>query len=357
MSIDELRQIQENFVKELEEANSGAQTSFPYILHELASASLVSDNEVFQVLVIGGSVFKKATLRREDNKLVLLDRGEKQQPRFNTKADVLSFIESELDPEVKVIALNFAYPLKPVFEDGRLDGILIKSMKENRFEGLIGEKLGKTIEDYFQEKQGRKLTVSVGNDTICLLLSGLTRFTSHDIAGGIVGTGMNFALFLDKNRVVNLEAANFDKFPQTPEGRKIDEDSATPGNALFEKEISGAYLHQQFNFLIKHQGLTLAPLSSTFELDAMSQSSNIQLAHIARELLDKSAAFVACAIGGITLFKKKDMVFVMEGSLFWNASQYKERIKELLIELVPHYNVTFVKVEDSPIFGGAKLIS
>ncbi len=357
MSIDALRQIQENFVKELEDADSGKQTSFPYILHELASASLVSDNEVFQVLVIGGSVFKSATLRREDGKLVLLERAEKQQPRFNTKQDVLSFIEYELDPKVKVIALNFAYPLKPVFEDGRLDGVLIKSMKENRFEGLIGEKLGKTIEDYFQKKHDRDLTVSVGNDTICLLLSGLTKFTSHDIAGGIVGTGMNFALFLDKNRVVNLEAANFDKFPQTPAGKKIDEDSATPGNALFEKEISGAYLHQQFNFLIKHEGITHAPLSSTFDLDAMSQSSDAQLAQIARGLLDKSASFVACAIGGITLFKKKDMVFVMEGSLFWNASGYKERIKALLIELVPHYNVTFVKVEDSPIFGGAKLIS
>lgn len=354
---EQLLEIQSNFHQELKEANNGRKTSLPYIVQQMPNASIVKGEEPFQVLVIGGSVFKKAILRREGGKLILLKREEKQQPFFHSRDDFFSFIEKELDPDVHAIAVNFAYPLQPVFERGKADGVLLRSVKEHKFEGLIGKMLGREIETYFKEKHGRTLSVSVANDSVCLLLSGLTQFTSQDIAGGIVGTGMNFALFLDNNKCVNLEAANFDKFLQSDEGKDIDIHSSQRGKALFEKETSGAYLFKQFNYLTQKYGIGNPPLASTAELDELTQSFNPEVASIAKGLLQKSAALVACVVGGITLFKKKDMVFVMEGSLFWNATDYKEHVKNLMIKLVPHYNVTFAKIEDSPIFGGAKLIS
>ena len=349
--------IADNFCKELAEAKSGKKTSFPFIVHEIPSVSLVGEDEIFQVLVIGGSIFLNALLKKRRGKLIVLKRESKGQKTFHTKEDFLSLIEHEIDPSVRVVAINFAYPLKPVFEKGRLDGILIMGSKENMFRGLIGKKICEEVEKHIKKKKGKTITASIANDTVCFLLSGLTEVTSHDIAAGIVGTGLNFALFLDAKHPVNLEAAWFDKFDQTEEGKDIDRKSAAPKNALFEKETAGAYLYKHFNLLLKKHHIDFPPLQSTKELDPLFDDPTSDVYPIAKMVLERSAGFIAAAIAGITLFKKKDMTFVMEGSLFWNAKFYKRNVKKLVLKIVPEYTITFIKIEDSPIYGGAKLVA
>lgn len=355
-SPQELLEIKESFLKELKDSDAGQKTSLSYIIHKIPETSLVKENESFQVLVIGGSVFKKALLRKVDGSLIIEKRDEKDQPPFDTKENFLSYIAQELYPDVSKVALNFAYPLEPVLERGRLDGVLLRGVKENAFEGLVDEKLGAAIEKYAKEKLEREITVSVANDTICLLLSGLTQFSSRDIAGGIVGTGMNFAMFLEENTLVNLEAASFNKFSQTDEGAYVDNKSNKPGASILEKEVSGGYLYKQFNYFIERDGLSLDPLSSTAQLDKLAQSDNVQVAEIANMIVKKSASLTACVMTAITEFKKTDTVFIMEGSLFWQGTRYKENVKEMLSHICPDYNITFGKIEDSPIYGGAKLI-
>ncbi len=357
MDINQLKIIQDSFVKELELSESGKKTSLTYIVHTLSPSPLVKEGETFQVLVFGGSVTLNALLKKRNNKLVLLKRESRGQKRFPTKEEFLSLVEQELDPSVSLVAVNLAYPLTPVFERGKLDGILVAGSKENTFDGLVGQKVGKEIEKRIKQKTGKTITVSVANDTICLLLSGLTETTSHDIAAGIVGTGMNLAFFLDRERAVNLEAANFDKYPQTPEGKIIDQESAKPGMALFEKETSGAYLYKHFNIIAKRDGIDHPPIASTLELDRILENKDSDAYPVAKMLLVRSASFVATAIGAITAFKKKDLVFVMEGSVFWNAAGYRRHVKQLLLNLVPEYSIKFMKIEDSPIFGAAKLVS
>lgn len=87
------------------------------------------------------------------------------------------------------------------------------------FEGLIGEVVGLAIEKKVLEVRQQQIHVGMANDTICLLLSGLTHTWWDHVAAGIVGTGLNFALFLDQHTLVNLESANFSKFEQLPEGK------------------------------------------------------------------------------------------------------------------------------------------
>ena len=112
---------------------------------------------------------------------------------------------------------------------------------------------GKTeeIEQYVEHKYHKKIIASTANDTICLLLSGLIDHPWSKIAGGIVGTGLNFAIFLDEHTSVNIEAANFDKFICSDECKEIDSESAKPGAALFEKETAGAYLYRHFNIILE----------------------------------------------------------------------------------------------------------
>lgn len=357
MNIDSLKMTQLNFLTELQDASTGKKNSLPFIIHKLSLTPLVKEGETFEVLVIGGSILKKSLIKKIKQGIKILKIENEKNVYFHTEKGFLNLIFNELYPDTKALALNFAYPLKPVFENGKLDGILIAAKKEANFHSLVGKKVGLEIENYVFNKSKRKIKVSVANDTVCLMLSGLTKFNWNNLAAGIVGTGLNFAFFTDKHHLVNLESASFDKFTQTFEGKGVDQQSDKPGKALFEKETSGAYLYKHFNIAIKERKINYPNVSSTEELDIVSHKNIPQVSEIAQNILRKSAQLVACQIAGVVAFKKRGMVFNMEGSLFWKGNNYRETVEETVRQLVSEYKVDFVEIENSAIVGAARSIS
>ena len=351
------QRVSQNFLNELDDAQLGKKTSFPFILNKIPGKPMIKEGEIFQVLVIGGTIFRKALIKKEGKSLVILERDAKYQPPFKHRKDLEFFVDKEISDKVSVVALNFAYPLRPVFENGRLDGILVSGTKGNVFDDLVGKKVGHELENYLNKKLKKKIKISVANDTICLLLAGLTRAKWEDLIGGVIGTGMNFAFFIDKNTAVNLESANFDKFPQTPEARLIDEYSANPGKSLFEKEVAGAYLYKHFNLIRELKELSHPSIQSTEDLDRIAQQNIPGVSAVAKELLQNSAELVATQIAGIMKFKHKSLTFVIEGSLFWLSNGYRGNVKKCLAEICPEYKARFVKIPDSTIIGAAKLIA
>lgn len=344
-----------SFLKELQQSDLGNKTSLPFIINQIPSSPLVKENTLFQVFIVGGSNFQKALVKKQNEKFEILKQEQKNQTIFKTKSQFLSFIEQEIEHNIEVISLNFAYPLQPVFEEGKLDGILLNGSKEHIFDGLVGKKVGFEIEQYIAQKQKRKIKVTIANDTICLLLAGLTRYNSEELAAGIVGTGLNFALFLNKEKVVNLEAANFSKFTPSEEAKQIDNFSEHPGKALFEKETAGAYLYKHLNIIIKKGKIDFPLLSSTENLNELASKNTPLVSEIAQKLLDRSAQLVACQVAGIIEFKKRDMIFVMEGSLFWKGNKYKETLEKTVTNLT-NYKVQFIEIPNSGILGAAKLL-
>lgn len=349
--------ISKNFTSELTKAALGKKTSLPYIINSLSAKPFVKEGEVFQVLVIGGTIFRKAHVKKDGKNLTIVEKEEKYQPGFKHRHDFEKFIEKEISASVKSVSLNFAYPLKPVFSDDKLDGILISGKKENVFGGLVGKQVGNEIEKLIWNKRKQKIKVAVGNDTLCLLLAGLVKFDYSELVAGIVGTGMNFAFFLDEKHVVNLESASFDKFPQTPEAKLIDVHSTNPGVGIFEKEVAGAYLYKHYNLINEAKGLNFPSLHTTQELDQISQQNGSEEAKIAKSLLLNSASLVASQIAGILEYKKRDLVFVVEGSLFWLANGYRKQVANVLADISPNYKAKFTKIQESTIMGGAKLIA
>lgn len=391
MGISDLKPITTNFLKELQDAYAGKKTSIRFIIHEISPTPIVKNDEIFESLVIGGTVAKVAIIKRTGIKIRVLSKKEVKHS-FKSEGDFLDFVSTVLPENINLLALNFAYPLKPVFAGGKLDGILLAVSKEGKFHGLVGKKIGKEIEDYIFAKRKKRVIASVANDTICLLLSGLTKYSFDNLAAGIVGTGLNFAFFLNKNSLVNLESASFDKFTQTPEGIAIDRHSLLPGRGLFEKETAGAYLYKHFNIIIKDRKINYSPINSTEELNRISLNRgysssevptsrdesrslnddsslrqltdrtitnevNHKTSEIAKHLLKRSAELAACQIAGITEFKKHDMVFNMEGSLFWKGNRYRQTVEQTVKRLVSEYNIEFVEIKDSGILGAAKLVS
>lgn len=351
----DLKTVAKNFEAELKDAKNGRATSLPFIIHKLSTKPLVNLDEPFQVMAIGGTIFRKAIVEVTKSGLKFIERDQKYQPPFHSKNDFDKFIEAEISPKVNVIALNFAYPLKPVFKNGKLDGVLVNGGKENVFSNLIGREVGTEVEKLLFAKRKQKVKVAVANDTICLLLSGLDKSTPKELAAGVVGTGMNFAFFLSDGTAVNLESANFDKFPPSPETNLIDVNSANPKKSIFEKEVSGAYLYKHFNLIAQSKNIGHSPLASTQDLDKLAHSTTAA-AKIAKDLLANSASLVAAQIAGILNFKNRDMAFVIEGSLFWLSDGYRQNVKKILAEICPQYKAKFLKVADSTLVGATHLV-
>ncbi len=357
MDLTKLTEIKNAFVKELRDSQTGVKTSLPFIKHTLSSTSIVAPDETFQVIAVGGSFYQKALMKKDNDNIKIIDYSQEEQPPFLTENALLTFMEQHIDPNVSTIGLNFAYPLEPITRITIVDGVLKSGSKENTFTGLIGKQVGKTIQDYFHKKHNRTITVAVANDTICLLLSGLLQYKWNQLSAGVVGTGLNFALFLDDKTAVNLESANFNKFTQSEAGREIDSFSVSPGDALYEKEVSGAYLFKHFNFLNNKRNLGLTPIVTTKELESYLHNTNTAIAQTAREVMDHSASLVAAQIAGITEFCKRDLIFIMQGSLYWKGEGYKETVEKIAIQLCPNYKSSFEQVLHADLYGAAKLIA
>ena len=349
--------VAENFVKELTLAAEGQATSLPFIRHTLVDNPIVQDGETFQAIVAGGSCFQKATLKKTGGDFEILSQDEGDQPVFATKEILFTFLASHLDPNVSVVGLNFAYPMTPVVRGDILDGTLSRGTKENDFTGLVGQVVGEEFEKYIKQTTGRDIKVACANDTICLLLSGLLRHKPTQLAAGIVGTGMNFAIFLDEHTAINLESSNFDKFERSEPGIAVDNASNQPGTSFYEKETAGAYIYQQLNHLIKERNLPIPPLESTKLIDAYAQDDNPEIAAAAQEVLQRSAGLIAAQIAGLMTFLDRDLTFIMQGSVYWKGYRYKETISKLVEELCPQHTATFEKDTLSDIYGAAKLVA
>ena len=355
MKLHELQTITDSFVQEIHNASHGKPSSLPYIVHTTPTQPLIEDGIDFQVIVIGGSVYQNAICAFNNGTVDIKSISQGNKPVFTTKDEFLTFFDEHLNANTTMVALNFAYPMEPVFKDNVLDGILMRGTKENAFEGLVGEAVGEAIQKHVKEKTGREIKVSVANDAICTLLSGLTMYQSEEVAHGIVGTGVNFAYFIEPGKPVNLEAANFDKFPQTDIAKIVDAKSVNPGSALFEKEISGAYLYQHFNAYAEEHGLP-DRIESTKDLDLFAKTCNgTGLCEFTQELLDRSAAYVAVMASAISKVKQRDMKMVMAGSLFWKAWNFRNTVEYYTAKLSPH-NIEFIAIEHCEVLGAAKLL-
>jgi hexokinase len=367
--------IKRNFFQELRDASDGKTTSLRFIKHELPSEKLISDGEIFQVLVVGGTVFRKALLKKDREQFVILDDYSEEHPSLTSKEMLLEYLAKHLSPNVSKIAVNFAFPLKPFLRDGRADGELLSATKAaNTLNGLIGEPVGEAIEMHILKRLDKEITVSVLNDAICLLLSGTESYSINSIAGAIMGTGTN-ATFFHNEKAINVQSGGFDKFSLSDECKEIDKDSLMPGASLFEKETAGGYLYKHFNYYLDKNHIDFPRLDSTLQLNYLindhpefNSGSNEELKKMpdqvrhditetTRSLFEKSAAYFAGQIAGLTAFKNHDMTFIIEGSMYWENDLYRKFVDGYLEKLSPDLKIKTIKVVNSPISGAARLIA
>lgn len=340
-----LDEIRNNFVSELTKAAKNELSSLSYIRHPLPAKPRPAHSQIFQVIVIGGSICKKAFVRKEAESIHLEEIREEIQPFFTTKEQFFAYLHTHISPQTTQLACNFAYALSPVLRNSHLDGMLISGSKENAFLGLQNTIVGEEIEKSIK----RPFSCSVANDAICLLLS--TRQKREDLVGAVLGTGTNITFFA-QDEAINIESGNFDKFTQSHSGKKIAAASANPTKGLFEKEIAGAYLFHHYNVLSGDN----TPLASTKQLQELALSSQQTEAHkLAQKLITHSAELFAVQLSAVAEWKARDIIVAIEGSMYWNNEIYQSIVKDTLQKLSPRKKITIISVPNSSLLGAAML--
>jgi len=352
--MQDLKTLRDNFKKELELASIGKESSIPYIKVNLPKINSATPSE-YQVMVLGGTNFSSAVVKRSGSDIELYDVKKEKFSKFESAKDLFSFIFKYIDFSIDLVCLNFAFPMEPVLRDLRIDGILKSVPKDHRFTELIGLKIGEELEKYINEKEGKKIKFSVANDSICLLMAGISVSDKRNIVGGILGTGFNIGIFHDEFTAVNTEAACFDKFEPSRALLAFDKDTLNPGQHLFEKEISGNYLYKHFNFLIEDKKINHRPVNSTQELFAIARggAEDESIIKVANEIFKRSAQYLAAVYAGVAEFKNMDIDIVTQGAMFTDF--YKEILMDE-VEKLTDKRIMLYKINDSSRLGAALLI-
>src|SRR3990167_586131 len=146
----------------------------------------------------------------------------------------------------------------------------------------------------------------------------------------------------------------FDKFPMTPLAKHLSEQ---PGSGWpFGKDVNGSNLYKHFNDAIEKRGVNHPPISSTKELSNISEKRIPGVSDLAQSFIDRAGQLVGCQVAGVADFKGKDMLFVMDGSVFWKAHNFKKTVEETVRQLTDK-KVEFVDIPDCGIVGAIKLVA
>jgi hexokinase len=354
-SLSELQEIRASLVREFRDSEEGKKTSLVFARHVIQRPRGAPQRE-FHVFVIGGSNMESAVVEASDEGVKISKDVREKLPVLESKNMLFELLCRNLG-DAGVIGLNFAYPLRPLYRDWKLDGSLLRATKEHSLDNLIGKPVGQELEQFIYTHMGKRVDVVTANDTVCLILAGLQMSPATSLAGGVIGTGFNFGFFIDDATVVNLESGNFDKFRQTDTGKEIDRSSDNPGSQLLEKEVSGAYLFNHFNIAENRGANSERPLHSTRELSDLA-SRDDEGSESARMILKRSASLVAVELAAIYDFKESTPLnFIIEGSLFWDGYRYREWVNEILAEMgIPSGHIQVIRIDKSSIIGAARLI-
>jgi hexokinase len=369
-TIQSLHEYSDNLIKEIQASASGKKNSIAYQVNPIPTNQQANIDK-YQVITIGGSHLESALVSKKNNMVKILSFEETELPQLRYKQTLLDTIKPFVADDIDLIVLNFAYPLEPSLRDGKLDGKLLKSVKAHALEGLVGEFVGKTIEEFIYQDLGRNVSVNLCNDTLGLALAGLhyhESFTYRNTIAGVVGTGYNFGLFKNEKEFVNLESGNFDKFDSTHSGDCIDSLSDNPFAQRFEKEVGGAYLHKHFNLIAREEMLDVC-IHSTKELSDLAEGQGKRENKIAQKVLMRAASLVATQIHALYNLQRDtfglsdddEFLVLAEGSVLWKAHDFLPMVEDYLDQLCDMdnedaENIRIEHVENSGIIGAAYLV-
>ena len=251
-----------------------------------------------------------------------------------------------------------------------MDGRVVRIDKEVVITGCEGQLVGASLLQALSHRGVTGKKVVVLNDTVAVLLGGLSFGGARDgcAAGQVSGTGTNTCCSLpqrrigklgldgEKRMIVNLESGMYDKLPRGDFDRELDENSNNPGLKHFEKLTAGVYLGELCRRMLRaaaQEGL-LCPESAEKALalgwidsaviDAWAMGERLEeissgeadaafVQTLCAAMFERSARCMCTNLAGILLLSGEESASVCaEGSLVQKGRVYRPMLEKLIRE-------------------------
>ncbi len=291
ISASEMRRLVKSFTSEMRRGLSGARSSLKMI-PTYASQPTGEETGEFIALDLGGTNFRILSLELKGEgrigKPAIMSFKLGQKEISGGENNLFDFIASRLKLFLSkndllgakhFLGFTFSFPVK---QTGIATGDLVCWTKGFSAKGVIGKDVVRLLNEALIRCGVGNLNISAMlNDTVGTLAAESYEDRNCDI-GVIIGTGTN-ACYSEtlsnisgiKNSgsasgrmIINIEWGNFDKLKKTRFDLEVDEMSSNPGEQILEKMVSGMYLGQIAESVIRQ---TIASPIRGFTTEHMSR--------------------------------------------------------------------------------------
>ncbi|NTW71425.1 MAG: hexokinase [Eubacteriaceae bacterium] len=405
----ETRLFTEEMIKGLE----GRDSSLKMIPAFIDPSSILENDKPVIAIDAGGTNFRRALITHKNNSLQVDEFQGFPMPGMRDKISsdeffdtMIGYLKPILDKSER-IGFCFSYPVEILPSK---DGIILGLTKEIKVDGIIGIELGQEINRRLEVSgiKGDKKVVVLNDTTACLLsgkaMSKGKKFDSY--IGLILGTGTN-TCYIERNEnvkksgclkenpgetLINLESGGYAGIKNGKIDQLADRKTINPGEHIFEKMISGAYLGAMVLETLKRASeeefissgfsreiqaldkLSSATVSEFYEnsrcygdilrdlIDGYGTDNDRKAVYfIIDNLLERSAKILAINVNGI-LNKidkgknpEKPVCIVIEGSTFYGSKKYQDKFDKYM-ELIKEqygYHTERIKVDNASLLGSA----
>ena len=356
---------------EMERGLSGQGGSLPMIPTYLSDRGEIPVGEPVAVIDAGGTNFRCGLVRFGEKGPVVEELRKWKMPGIGKPAtweDFMDFAAEAILPlmdRTDKIGFCFSYTADITPE---MDGRVVRIDKEVVITGCEGQLVGASLLQALSRRGVTGKKVVVLNDTVAVLLGGLSFEGARDgcAAGQVSGTGTNTCCSLPERRIgklarsgerhmiVNLESGMYDGIPRGDFDRELDAESHNPGQKLFEKMTAGVYLGELCHRMLlaaAREGV-LSPESAekaaalgwidSAVIDAWAMGERLDEIAVGEEdaafvqtictaMFERSARCMCTNLAAILLLSgEKCLRVCAEGSLVQKGRVYRPALEELI---------------------------
>jgi len=240
-----------------------------------AQIKSLGEKRTILVMELGGSYFKLFDVKVKENDKIDVKKFQSVQfyeDKLYTPEVLWNDIKVQLDAFVKKderlqihdCVFIFTFPIAQIMrEDGIIDAVSLKINKSVKSKGIVGIRIGESLQKYMRKNGYPNIVISVTNDSIINVLSAkgmeIIQKRKYDAAINIiVGTGANIAVGADENSkqnpglfMINTEFGGFSSTPVSKFDRIFHKRAECGKDYLTEKMISGLWQPHVFKIMLE----------------------------------------------------------------------------------------------------------
>ena len=361
-----IEKISRDFAAEMERGLAGEGGSLKMLPTYVPAAPPPASEEPVIALDAGGTNFRRALVEFRGGAPRVTRMYATGMPGMDSEItlnDFLDFICEQIEPLLTKsqrlgFCFSYAFEATPEF-DGRIIGL----SKEVRISDIEGVMLGDALRARLREAVP-DLRFAMLNDTAACLLGGVAEHGLRGSAAGlIIGTGLNMAytvrgaeikkLPAAGDMIVNMEAGGFNLLPFGEPDKLLDARTKNPGEHLFEKMVSGAYMGA-----VALEALRLAALRGLlseetsreiFRLRSMdtresdlllgldaplngNSDDSLVIKTLIASIYERAARLVCAMLRAVCERAGGRLFLTVDGSVFYKSRVFREALLRLIAE-------------------------